>query len=629
MTFRELAWLSVRRNFQAYLGYFLSGTFAVLVFFLFALVYFHPRIAAEFSSGPVRSILMTGEAVIIVFSVLFVLFSVTAFLRVRSREFGILMVLGMSRRQLNRLIMLENSIIGALAVALALGLGLFFAKYLFMIVEHVLEVPGLHFYLPTSALLLTILCFAALFAGIARAAPAFINAQRAIELLQGARKPQPEPRASLLLSALALLLLGVGYTIVILRLAIPFDYMVITLLITLGTYLFYTQLAVYLLKMARAFPRFYFRRINLLWLTDLRFRIRDNARLLFVVTIVTTASITAMAAVHAVYQTLDDEYAKSYPMAFNYFSFESDTAREEHTQLIERMLSEHGFAYTRVSEPLLAVQRKGLRINTAVISDASFNRLAGVLGLDPVQVPDGQALRVPIYINERASAAGETITLEGTALQVTGVVPRNIFPEGQFDRLYVVNQASFQALASQVETVYYYGYKVPNWMDAGHVTALIREAMEDQTPIGARDYSFRTAADWFQKDRITYRLMYVIGLFLSLVFFVASGSFIYFRTYNDRLEDIGKFRNLRKLGLSDREARRVASIQLGLLFLIPLMGAVVHSTFALVMLQSFIATSIFTFALVVLTVYVALQGLYFLVVRERYVSALLEEPLGS
>jgi len=623
MTFRELAWTLVRRNFQAYLGYFFSGTFSALVFFLFALVYFHPRVASEFSSGPVRPILMTGEAVIIVFSVLFVLFSVASFLRARSREFGILTVLGMSRRQLGRLIMLENVITGALAVMASLLLGLLFARYLFMIVEHVVEVPGLHFYPPTSALALTIVCFAALFTGIALAAPAFVGTQRAMELLYGSRKPQAEPRASFLLSALSLLLLGAGYTIVILRLAIPFDYAVITLLVTLGTYLFYTQLSVYLLKMARAFPRLYYRGINLLWLTDLRFRIRDNALLLFVVTIVTAASVTAMAAVHSVYQTLDEEYAKSYPMAFSYLSFESDRSREEHTHLIEQLLREHGFAYTKVSEPVLAAERRGARINTAVIADASFNRMAAVLGMATVSVPNGEALRVPIYINERARASGEPVNLGGTEFRVTGAVSRNIFPEGLFDRLYVVSEASFGELSRRTEAVHYIGYAVPDWINAGPVTALIREAMEEGTPNGPQDYLFRTAADWFQKDRVTYRLIYLIGLFVSLIFFVASGSFIYFRAYNDRLEDARKFRSLRRLGLSVGEARRAVTIQLGLLFFIPFAGALVHSVFALVMLQSFMATSIFAFSLAILSGYAVLQVVYFLVVRSSYVQAVL------
>lgn len=628
MTFTQFAWISVRRNFPAYLAYFLSGAFSVLVFFLFSLVYFHPRVATEFSSGPVRSLLMTGEAVIVVFAVLFVLISVAGFLRARSRELGILTVLGASRRQLNRLIMLENGMIGALAIGTALAVGLIFARYLFLIVERVLEVPELHFYVPTTAMLLTVACFTALFLGIARLAPALVGAQRAIDLLRGARKPQPEPKASFLLSALALLLLGAAYTIVILRLEIPYDYLVLTLLVTLGTYLFYTQLSVYLLKAARAFPRFYFRRTNLLWLTDLRFRIRDNARLLFVVTIITAASITAMAAVHAVYQTLDEEYAKSYPVAVSYQSLPSDPSRDAHTALIERLLSEHGFAYVKVSEPVLAVDRRGARITTAVIADASYNRMAAVLGEPPVQVPDGQALRVPVYINERVTVSGEAADLAGAEFRVTGAVARNIFPEGQFDRLYVVSEAAFRELAGRLKTAWYYGYAVPDWMSTGAAAAAIREAIDGQHAPGPRAFLLRTAADWYQKDRVTYRLIYLIGAFVSLIFFLASGSFIYFRLYNDRLEDARKFRSLRKLGLSDQEARGVITTQLGLLFLIPFAGALVHAIFALVMLQSFLSTSIFTFSLVVLAIYAALQALFFLPVRSRYLEALLETHPG-
>lgn len=43
MTFRQFAFNNVRRNTRAYGAYFLSSTFAVMVFFTYAMFIFHPE----------------------------------------------------------------------------------------------------------------------------------------------------------------------------------------------------------------------------------------------------------------------------------------------------------------------------------------------------------------------------------------------------------------------------------------------------------------------------------------------------------------------------------------------------------------------------------------------------------
>lgn len=126
MTFRQFAIKNVQRNYKAYLAYFLSSTLSILVFFLFAVNLFHPMIGESFTSGPVHSVLSAGEVAISIFSLLFILYSVGTFLKTRSGEFGLLTMLGATRKQLNRLISLENIIIGLAAMVTGITTGLFY-----------------------------------------------------------------------------------------------------------------------------------------------------------------------------------------------------------------------------------------------------------------------------------------------------------------------------------------------------------------------------------------------------------------------------------------------------------------------------------------------------------------------
>jgi putative ABC transport system permease protein len=109
------------------------------------------------------------------------------------------------------------------------------------------------------------------------------------------------------------------------------------------------------------------------------------------------------------------------------------------------------------------------------------------------------------------------------------------------------------------------------------------------------------------------------------VFFIAAGSFIYFRFYTDVREDRAKFRNLRKIGLTRRETRRIVTLQLAILFFIPFAVAALHSAFALRMLQTRMAASIGGPAALVLALFFAALILYFLMLRSRYLRSLLED----
>lgn len=154
MTFLQFALNNVKRNARVYLAYFLSSVFTIMVFFSFAVNLFHPIIVSK-KGGAIELIVGQTELAILVFSFLFIFISVNAFLKVRSKEFGILMVLGMSKKQLRRLVFLENMIIGCLAIIVGITIGLVFSKFFLMLLSSILSYDSLSFYFPYEAMLLT------------------------------------------------------------------------------------------------------------------------------------------------------------------------------------------------------------------------------------------------------------------------------------------------------------------------------------------------------------------------------------------------------------------------------------------------------------------------------------------
>ncbi len=627
MTFLELAKHNVLRNFRSYLAYFLSATFSVFIFFLFLVNLFHPEIDTRFSSGIVRTVMTAGEIGIFGFSILFILYSVGTFLQNRSQEFGLLTILGITRGQLNRLIFLENMLIGSLAVVVGAGLGLLVAKYFLQFTSAMLETSVLSFYFPVQALLWTVLSFLALFVFISFLAPLSLRSKQVVELLKGAKKPKPEPKASLGLSVLAFLLLATAYAFAFFQVAFASVYL-IGALIAVGTYFFYTQLSVYVLKALKRQPRFYFRKINLLWVSDLVYRVKDNARLLFVFTLTLAVAFTAMAASFALSETIDEEFRQSFPLAFSYISAPENPSEAENVRFIGQKLQAEGAAIQSISIPVLYVEppSRGIRARIVAVSNADFNRMATLLKREKLALAANEAAPVSTYVKKetsRITAEDKTVKLGEETLTVTTVVDANIFPEGTYSRIYVTSDEAFRRLSERFQTGRYYGWDVPEWETKQ--AADLAAAITDNLPRGGPDakFSFRASSYWYQVDKLVYKLIFFVGAFISLVFFVASSSFIYFRFYTDVAQERIKFQGLRKIGLSVADLKKTVTIELALLFFIPYIAATVHSIFALQILQSRWGASLFNYYLLVLAGFFVAQAVYFWILRSRYIHAVL------
>lgn len=136
------------------------------------------------------------------------------------------------------------------------------------------------------------------------------------------------------------------------------------------------------------------------------------------------------------------------------------------------------------------------------------------------------------------------------------------------------------------------------------------------------NFWFASPAYLEEQMKRTYNLMLFVGVFVSCVFFVASGSFLYFRLFTDLNDDKMKYRSITKIGLTDKELEKVATLQMALLFFVPLAVAFIHSSVALYALHNLLHAPVIHSAITVYSVFLVAQFLYFLLIRARYLKNL-------
>src|SRR5690625_881596 len=251
MTFRQFAFRNVFRNKRLYIAYFLSSMFTVMVFFTFANFAFHPELTGENMLDSATQGMLVAGGIIYIFSFFFILYSMSSFLQSRKKEFGVLMIQGMSNRQIRWMVFLENMLIGFFATFLGIVLGLVFSKAILLIAENVLVLDeNLNFYFPTMALLLTFASFIILFFFISIFVTFILRTNKLVTLIKGDKIGKSEPKASVWLTLAAIILLGSGYAIALIAegLQVVIALFPVALLVIVGTYLLFTQLSVFIIK---------------------------------------------------------------------------------------------------------------------------------------------------------------------------------------------------------------------------------------------------------------------------------------------------------------------------------------------------------------------------------------------
>ncbi|WP_062107170.1 ABC transporter permease [Bacillus niameyensis] len=627
MTFRQFAFNNVFRNKRIYAAYFLSSLFSVLVFFVYAIFAFHPNLSKVNPNVAVG--LHFAEGIIYVFSFIFVLVSMSAFLKSRKKEFGLMVMLGMTNKQLRRMVFIENVLIGFFATVSGIAVGLVFAKLILMAAKSILSLEeSLPFYLPWQAIILTFSAFLLLFIVISFFTVSILKGNKLIDLIKGSTAPKKEPKASIVLSILAALLLAAGYVIalVVREMQVVVAMIPVTILVIIGTYFLFTQLSVFTINHLKGQKKLFWKKTNLVLFSDLAYRMKDNARAFFFVAIVSTVAFSAIGSLVGFRYMFTTAIAADRPFAFEYASNAGNENEQKHIQLIESKLDsftyEKGEVHVKkISIPSLATKHIPL---IGLISESEFNQLAKVAGeLDKqVKLKDNET----VYLYFQSSVGGgterdlvekRTLEFAGGKLNQIATLGSNIM--GTYDNYLVVSDTFYDGI-KEFEPETYYGFQIQNWKDTAKIgEGLLKEMGVSQTGGYSKNFHFSTLGyDWNGTNQ-GFGAVLFIGLFIGAVFFVAAGSFLYFRLYADLEDETRKFSAINKLGLTDKELSKILTVQLGLLFFVPIIVALIHGAVALTALQHMFDFNLFKSSALVLGTFTAIQLVYFLFIRFNYI----------
>ena len=631
MTFRQFAYRNVTRNKRTYAAYFLSSAFSVMIFFVYALFIFHPGIQKGVTNTAAIQLMIAAEFIMYFFSFFFVIYSVGTFLKSRKREFGILMMHGMTKSQLNWLVFLENMLIGVGAIILGIGAGLITGNLFLMIGSVMLKIETLSFHLSYQALSLTVIAFLALFLIISFFTTFLVRTNKLIDLFQSGQKPKKEPKVSIVLSlgAAALLLASYFLAATTTMATLLFRMLPVIGMTVIGTYLFYTQLSVFIIKLLQKNRRLFRKKTNMITISNLAYRLKDNARMFFMVTIVSTVAFCAVGTLASM-NVINKQFEVDYPAAISYVAKDDQPIHHQNLQQIETELKENRINYTTYQIPIIyvdviAVNDKYAPAILPLISFSDYKEISKLAGFDFNEKPptDREAIGMTTHRFENDDNL-VNYTLGQNRIEVQRndytnhvAIPRELVEEEGL----VINDDLFEKLIDHEKKEIFTGFFMEDYQKTnGMFENLVTEGRIKHSDNNS--YAMTVSGTLLHNQMNLFSMMLFIALLIGAVFFIAAGSFLYFRLYADIDYDVRQYLTVMRVGLTDAELTKIITQQLLILFFVPIIVAIIHSIFAFIALQSYFTLSIASETIAVLVCFFFAQLIYFFFIRKMYIRKL-------
>ena len=606
MFYLKLAGQNIRKS----MGVFAPFVLASLVLFTLICSMFLLMLSPVMKSMGTGAVSIgLGVVVLTIFSLIMEIYSFNFLMQQRTREFGLYNVLGMNKKKVALVASIELFFIFLLVIVLGSALAGVFANVLYLIFVNLTNYSDLHFSISPLAFAMTAFLFAVIFFILELLAIRTIGKTSPLILFRASEKGEKEPRGNLLLAALGVLSLGVGYYLSLSSqsagLAVIYRFFIAVLFVIAGTYLFYISFMTWYLKARRKNKRYFYTPEHFITTSQMIFRMKQHATGLANITLLAVMAFVTIATTTSLYTGMANMTSGLYPKETSITYHVADRSQGE-SAYQQSVLShfpekaEDSLTYMTYQAGLVYDGGKEIVISPETIANPDFSKMAFTyfitqddfrkLGND---LPELAANQVA-FMRPSEKPSLEKVSLGDSSFENVANLDAAIFPD-------ITNTLNAAVMVvsddSVLETIRSY-YEANN--PQGYQVSLDYRVFTDMTneelaKVGDA-YNISDANGEFigyvmQKTDFNNMIMGFTGGFLftgfllGISFLLGAALIIYYKQYSEGHEDKKSYKILQEVGMSQQTVKKTIDSQTLLVFFMPLAMATLHFVVALVMLK--------------------------------------------
>lgn len=621
--FSRLAKQNIRNNKSTYIPYIITCIFCIAMIYMMEFLRDCPTLdQAVRQADEVRMIVFTGEIVVEIFCIIFLIYSNSFLMKRRQKEIGLYNILGLERNHIGIVMFFETIITSIGSLAGGIAVGIIGSKLALLLLLKLLHIPSvLGFYISVKGIFTCLFMFGIVFLMILFLNLAKIHLSRPVELLRGNNTGEKEPAAKWLMALIGFICLGAGYYLAVTTES-PIKaitiFLLAVILVMAGTYLLFTAGSIVILKFLRRRKSFYYRTGNFISISGMLYRMKQNAIGLASICILSTGVLLMISMTVSIYFGMNDIMLNRYPYDVD-MSVTSISEDECQTAIeaFEKAIADNKVPVERSVEEIyldIVCSKNGDQIlikptNTirnsdsvlvlSLLNQAEYERLTGI----SENLNDGE-----IFAWYPSAVQKDSVTVDETEFTVKKWLDKNPLTCGEDavsdNAVLVVTDEDFKKF-DEMRTEMYKGVSsAPAGEDLTlhlglDITGSETDKIDFGTPVmeivkdlkkngGLSENSWITSGIRQQEYESYYAdngSLLFIGIFLGSLFLMGTAMIIYYKQISEGYEDQKRFEIMQKVGLSRREVRSSVRRQILMVFFLPLLMAMLHITMAFPMIR--------------------------------------------
>ncbi|MCI9230152.1 MAG: FtsX-like permease family protein [Lachnospiraceae bacterium] len=638
----KLAAGNMKKNARTYVPYMLTCIITVAMYYIVKSLSQNPGVKEMIGGGYLSELMFIGSHVVALFAVIFLFYTNSFLVKRRKKEFGVFNILGMEKRHLAWVLGWETAYLALGSLVLGLLLGIIMDKAMYLLVGKIIGggVP-LGFFVSARVIGQTVQIFAVIFLLICINAIRQVHVADPIALLQAGNAGEKEPSTRWLLALAGLVSVGGGYYIAITvsdPVASLLLFFVAVVLVIIGTYLLFTAGSIALLKILRKNRKYYYRTRHFVSVSGMIYRMKQNAVGLANICVLSTMVLVMVSTTTSLMIGMEDVVRERYPADIMvYFKEDAPQGNQAYIEAIRALQRERGLAV----ENEMAYLYLGLSASHEYKYEESHeigvtSALDSMDELFLITLDDYNAVmkerktleegEVMVYSN-RTSYDLPVFKLLGREYRVAekldSFVGNGQYSANMCNTIYIVvpdREALLEIYDAQRELLgenarsirQVYGFDMD--ADEEEQNAFYNDLLDcmAQNGISAVTEARAEAKSSFIS---LYGGLFFIGVFLGVLFVMATVLIIYYKQISEGYDDRERFSIMQKVGMSRDEVKSAIHSQVVTVFFLPLIVAGIHVTAAFPLISKLLVLMQLTNT----KLFIACTGACFLVFAVMYV----------
>lgn len=573
-------------------------------------------------NSSISSMLIAPSLGIVLFSVLFIIYAHSSFVKFRKTEFGLFMVLGMTNWDIGRIMLFENSLIWFFSLLTGLATGTLFSRLFYLLISKLVDIKGITFSVSLKSYLYTIIFFTVIYVLVIISNFIVISNYEIISLLKESRKADKNMISKPYLALIGIIIIGLSFFDMIINYKGNSGVFIRSILLCFtGIYLLISNMIWFISKILSKEKSIK----NILFISNLKYTFGQSKNILFLISVLVSMTIF-FCSIGALQVANSQRFATQYnPYHLVYIevlgkNIVSDNLQSSILSTGETQLDSYKSMEFIYDKQIMILSDEILNSNLGSslhVQKDHFINLFQVIMNDGYEHQTTEKKQLDI----KTTTGSYKYVSQG---KMTEVLFNNL---PVFNSYIILNNSDYLKVKSgtdpkEIGTLKLINFK--DWYKTKGIADHLSNELDKNNNTAVNDVAFKPVSRINNYLEIIQSGSFMLFLFsfIGILFFLSSAVILHFKLLTEFERDMIKYTKLYKIGITEKEISTIISKELKVLFILPILIGMIVAIFYNYSMPIEIGKELLSikYSLIFSLIYLFIQFVFYLLYKRFYIK---------